>query len=212
MSKITITISRESGSGGREIAYRLGEILDLRVYDKAILESVTEKYNLSKEEIDRIKAKKINFWDDFCQFYRQFDVNSGSLYQPESNKVTSRELYYTEAQIMRNLAEQDSCIIVGRCGFHVFKDDANAVKIFIHADRDLRLRNVMAKHKLDEKAAAERIDEIDKARENFTKYFAGSSRYDTRNYDISLNVSRYSIDEVANFLAENIRKRMEKEQ
>lgn len=211
MNRITITISRESGSGGREIAYRLGEILDLRVYDKAILESVTEKYNLSKEEIDRIKAKKINFWDDFCQFYRQFDAVSDS-YQPESNKVTSRELYYTESQIMRNLASQESCIIVGRCGFQVFKDDANAVKIFIHADRDLRLKNVMAKHKLDEKAAAERIDEIDKARENFTKYFAGSSRYDTRNYDISLNVSRYSIDEVANFLADHVRKRMEKKQ
>ena len=211
MNRITITISRESGSGGREIAYRLGEILDLRVYDKAILESVTEKYNLSKEEIDRIKAKKINFWDDFCQFYRQFDAVSDS-YQPESNKVTSRELYYTESQIMRNLASQESCIIVGRCGFQVFKDDANAVKIFIHADRDLRLKNVMAKHKLDEKAAAERIDEIDKARENFTKYFAGSSRYDTRNYDISLNVSRYSIDVVANFLADHVRKRMEKKQ
>lgn len=210
MNRITITISRESGSGGREIAYRLGEILDLRVYDKAILESVTEKYNLSKEEIDRIKAKKINFWDDFCQFYRQFDVNSGSLYQPESNKVTSRELYYTEAQIMRNLAEQDSCIIVGRCGFHVFKDNPEAMKIFIHADRDVRIRNVMAKHKIDEKAAAERIDEIDKARENFTKYFAGSSRYDTRNYDLSINVSRYSIEEVATFLAENIRRRREK--
>lgn len=210
MNRITITISRESGSGGREIAYRLGEILDLRVYDKAILESVTEKYNLSKEEIDRIKAKKINFWDDFCQFYRQFDVNSGSLYQPESNKVTSRELYYTEAQIMRNLAEQDSCIIVGRCGFHVFKDNPEAMKIFIHADRDVRIRNVMAKHKIDEKAAAERIDEIDKARENFTKYFAGSSRYDTRNYDLSINVSRYSIEEVATLLAENIRRRREK--
>lgn len=209
MSKITITISRESGSGGREIAYRLGEILGIRVYDKAILEKVAEKYKLSKQEIDRIKAKKISFWDDFCQFYRQFDAVSDS-YQPESNKVTSRELYYTESQIMRNLASQESCIIVGRCGFQVFKDDANAVKIFIHADRDLRLKNVIAKHKLDEKAAAERIDEIDKARENFTKYFAGSSRYDTRNYDLSINVSRYSIEEVATFLAENIRRRREK--
>ena len=90
MNKTIITISRECGSGGREIANRLGEKLGLRVYDKTILEAVTEKYHLNKQEIDRIKAKKINLWDDFCQFCRQFDV-LGSLYQPESNKVTSRE-------------------------------------------------------------------------------------------------------------------------
>lgn len=208
MRKVVITISRESGSGGREIAYHLGEILGLHVYDKAILESVMERYKLTKHEIDRIKAKKINLWDDFCQFYRQFSAASDS-YQPENSKVTSRELYSTEAQIMRNLASQNSCIIVGRCGFHVFKNDPDAVKIFIHADHDVRLKNVMKKHHLDEKDAAERIEEIDQARENFTKYFAGSSRYDTRNYDFSINVSRYSINDVANFLADNIRRRME---
>lgn len=211
MNKVIITINRESGSGGREIALRLGEMLNMNVYDKAILEAVTEKYHLTKHEIERIKAKKINFWDDFCQFYRQFDA-VGDNYQPESNKVTSRELYYAESQIMRNLASQGSCIIVGRCGFSVFKDNPDAVKVFIHADRDVRIRRVVETKKLDEKGAAEYIDEVDKARENFTKYFAGSSRYDTRNYDVSLNVSHFSIEEVVSFLAENIRRRMEKKQ
>ena len=210
MKKVIITISRECGTGGREIACRLGEKLGLRVYDKTILEAVSEKYHLNKQEIDRIKAKKLNFWDDFCQFYRQFDVDRPA-YQPESRKVTSRELYYTESQIMRNLAEQESCIILGRCGFSVFKDNPDAVKIFIHADRDVRIKRIVATKGLDANAAVEYIDEIDKARENFTKYFASSSLYDCHNYDFSINVSHYSADDIATFLAENIRRRMEME-
>lgn len=67
MSKIIITINRESGSGGREVAYRMGEMLGLKVYDKAILECLSEKYNLNYDEIERLKTKKTNLWDDFCQ-------------------------------------------------------------------------------------------------------------------------------------------------
>lgn len=211
MRKVIITISRECGTGGREIANRLGEKLGLRVYDKTILEEVSEKYNLTKQEIDRIKAKKINLWDDFCQFYRQFGA-VGNSYQPESRKVTSRELYYTESQIMRNLASQESCIILGRCGFSVFKDHPEAVKIFIHADRETRIRRIMATKGLDEKAAVDYIEEVDKARENFANYFANNSLYDTRNFDFSINVSRFTLESVADFLADNIRQRMEMEQ
>lgn len=210
MKKVIITISRECGTGGREIAYRLGEKLGLNVYDKAIFEAVSEKYHLNKEEIDRIKAKKLNLWDDFCQFYRQFDIDRSS-YQPESRKVTSRELYYTESQIMRNLAAHGSCIILGRCGFSVFKDHPDAVKVFIHADHDVRIKRIIATKGLNANAAVEYIDEVDKARENFTKYFASSSIYDCRNYDFSINVSHYSAEDIATFLAENIRRRMEME-
>jgi len=207
MSKIIITINRESGSGGREVAYRMGEMLGLKVYDKAILECLSEKYNLNYDEIERLKAKKTNLWDDFCQFYRQFSA-VGEAYQPEDKKVTSRELYYAEAEIMRNLAQQESCIIVGRSAFHVFKDNPDAIKVFIIAKRDIRIKNVALRNGIDEKAAAKQIDETDKAREAFTKDFAGVSRYDARNYDITINVGSFSPEAIAAFLAENIRRKM----
>lgn len=210
MKKIIITVSRECGTGGRDIANRLGEKLGLRVYDKTILEAVIEKYHLNKQEIDRLRAKKLSFWDDFCQFYRQFDLDRLD-YQPENRKVTSRELFCTESQIMRNLASKESCIILGRCGFSVFKDNPDAVKIFIHADRDVRIRRIIETKDLDENAAIEYIEEVDKAREHFTQYFAGCSLYDTRNYDFSINVSRLNAEGVATFLAENLRRRMEME-
>lgn len=210
MSKTIITINRECGSEGREIARRLGEILGLKVYDKAILEAIRDKYNLDEKEIQRIKSKKISFWDDLSQFYRQFGVTSDS-YQPENKKVTSRELFYAESQIMRNLARQESCIIVGRTGFHIFKDDPDAIHIFIIADRDIRIKNVADRFGMDEEAAAKYVDETDNARETFTKYFAEVSRYDARNYDLVINVSRFTTETIADFLAVNIRKKMDME-
>lgn len=210
MSKTIITINRECGSGGRDIARRMGEILGLKVYDKAILEAICEKYKLDKEEILRIKSKKLNLWDDLCQFYRQFDTMDDS-YQTEHKKITSRELYYAESQIMRNLAEQESCIMVGRAGFHILKDNPDAIHIFLIADRDVRIRKVAEREGFDEKAADKFIDDVDSARESFTKNFAGVSRYDARNYDIVINVSRFTPEEVAAFLAENIQKKMDKQ-
>lgn len=208
MGNMIITINRENGSGGREISRRLGEMLGLKVYDKSILEEIVQKYKLNKEEIERIKAQKTNLWSDFCQFYRQFSA-AGNSYQNEDRKITSRELYYAEAQIMRNLASQESCIIVGRSGFHVFKDNPDTLSIFIIADREARIKRIAQKEGVDEKTADKLIEKTDAARDNFTKTFAGTSRYDARNYDITLNVSRFSTEAIAAFLAENIKRKME---
>lgn len=208
MGNMIITINRENGSGGREIARRLGEMLGLKVYDKSILEEIVQKYKINKEEIERIKAQKTNLWSDFCQFYRQFSA-AGNSYQNEDRKITSRELYYAEAQIMRDLASQESCIIVGRSGFHVFKDNPDALSIFIIADREARIKRIAQKEGVDEKTAEKLIEKTDAARDNFTKTFAGTSRYDARNYDITLNVSRFSTEAIAAFLAENIKRKME---
>lgn len=205
MSKTIITINRECGSGGRDIARRIGELLGLKIYDKAILEAICEKYHLDKQEILHIKGQKLNLWDDLCQFYRQFST-VGDSYQPEDKKITSRELFYAESHIMRTLAQQESCIIVGRTGFHIFKDHPDAIHLFLIADRNLRIQRIAQREKLSEKAAAKYVDETDEARETFTKLFAGVSRYDARNYDLVINVSRFTPEEIASFLAENMRK------
>ena len=98
-------------------------------------------------------------------------------------------------------------MIIGRSGFHVFKDNPSALKIFFIADINTRVRHIMNQYALDEDAARKRIEQVDKARENYTKTFAGVSRYDARNYDFVINVSHVSTDDVAAFMAENIRKR-----
>ena len=203
--KFVITINREAGSGGKEIAEKLGELLGVKVYGKEILATIHEKYELSEEKVEKIKATKPGWWADFCRFYKQFGTTAAIAY--ESFEVNSKQLYYEEEKILKNLAAQESCIIVGRTGFHIFKDNPNAMRLLIIANPEHRVKRLMEKQGVDEKEAREIMERADKARENYTKSFADTSRYDARNYDMVINVSGFTTDQVAQFLAENVRRK-----
>lgn len=205
MSNFIITINREAGSGGKEIAEKLGKMLGVKVYGKEILASIMEKYQLTKDEVEQIKATKRNWWSDFCRFYKQFGSTAAIAY--ESFEVDSVQLYQEEERILKELAAQESCIIVGRTGFQIFKDDPNAMRLLIIANPENRVKRLMEKQHVNEQGARDIMERADKARENYTKAFAGTSRYDARNYDIVLNVSGFTTDQVAQFLAENVRRK-----
>ena len=199
---IIITINREAGSGGREIATKLADMLGVKIYGKEILASIMEKYKLTPEQIEKILAEKKNWWSDFCRFYKQF----GSVaHDPDTFEVNSLQLYHEERKILQELAEQEPCIIVGRTGFHIFKDNPNAISIFLIASPEHRIKRLMEKLGVDEKKAREIMEKSDKDRENYTKTFADTSRYDARNYDMVLNVSGYTTEQMAQFLAHIVR-------
>ena len=203
--KFVITINREAGSGGKEIATKLGELLGVKVYGKEILASILEKYNLTNEDAEKIKATKPGWWADFCRFYKQFGTTAAIAY--DSFEVDSKQLFIEEEQILRNLASQESCIIVGRTGFHIFKDNPDAMRLLIIANPECRAKRLMDRQGVNEEGARDIMERADKARENYTKSFAGTSRYDARNYDMVLNVSGFTTDQVAQFLAENVRRK-----
>ncbi len=203
--KFVITINREAGSGGKEIAEKLGELLGVKVYGKEILATIREKYNLTEEDVEKIKATKPGWWADFCRFYKQFGTTAAIAY--ESFEVDSKQLYQEEEQLLKDLASQESCIIVGRTGFQIFKDNPDAMRLLIIADPECRVKRLMERQNVDEQGAREIMERADKARENYTKSFAGTSRYDARNYDMVINVSGFTTDQVARFLAENVRRK-----
>ena len=203
MNNIIITINRECGSGGKEIALRLGEKLGFKVYGRELLETIAEKYNISIEEMDRIKAQKSNWWSDFCRFYTQF--GAASQIDTLEPRPTPQSLYYAEEQMLRELAAQESCIVVGRAGFHIFRNNPNALHLLITADRNARINRISQKENISLDEATKLVEHIDKERETFTQTIANTSRYDTRNYDFVLNVTDMPLEMVAEFLAKNIR-------
>ena len=204
-TNFVITINREAGSGGKEIAEKLGKLLGIKVYGKEILASIREKYELTEKEIEKIKATKPGWWADFCRFYRQFGTTAAIAY--ESFEVDSKKLYQEEEALLKEIAAQEPCIIVGRTGFLIFKDNPDAMRLLLIADPEARVKRLMQKQHVDEKEAREIMERTDKARENYTKSFAGTSRYDARNYDMVFNVTPFTTDQVAQFLAENVRRK-----
>lgn len=165
--KLIITINREFGSGGREIAYKLGALLDIKVYDKNVLEEIEQNLDVA-------------------------------------NKLPD-DIYAIQKDILLNIASKESCIIVGRTGFHIFKNHPKVVRILLIADYDARVKHVSEKHGITKMNARKRIAIVDKEREDYTLKYTGVSRYDARNYDFVLNVTNIPGYHVAAFLAQNIR-------
>lgn len=206
MNNTIITINRECGTGGGEIARLLGDKLGFKVYGRAVLDAVAQQFGTTLEELDRIKAQKTSWWDEFCSFYKQFGAaghTSGAIADP-----TPKSVYYAEERFLRDLAEKENCIIVGRAGFHIFRDTPGAIHLLLIADRDARIARIARKENLTPEEAAKVIDDVDKARDTFVESVAETSRHDARNYHICANVTGLDPDAVASFLAEQIRHKL----
>ena len=208
MNNIIITINRECGTGGGEIARLLGEKLGFKVYGRSVLRAVAQQFGTTLEELDHIKSQKTSWWSEFCSFYQQYGAASyapGTIADP-----TPKSVYYAEERFLRDLAEKENCIIVGRAGFHIFRDYPNAIHLLLLADRDARIARIARKENLTPKEAAKVVDDVDEARDNFVESVAETSRHDARNYHICANISGLEPDTVASFLAEQIRQKIAK--
>lgn len=200
--KFVITISRQFGTGGHEIGAELARRLNVKLLDKQILNEMARRFNIVEEAVEKIEARNPLWRDDFTQFYRSYMAKAE--YSGQEHDETSRQLFDAQAEVIRKIANQESCVIVGRCGFHIFRDHPNALKIFIHADVDCRKKRIGRKYDISESDAAAMIVDNDYSRELYTKTFTGSEWQDARNYDISLNVRKFGVNGAVDFLMKAI--------
>ena len=209
--KFVITINRELGSGGRTVGEILAKSLEVPFYDKAVIKALTEKLHLTIDEIEKLKGKKDNWWTDFQRnvfpFYdsaklQYYNVNDNT--DPEL--ITSAELFRTESKVLTEIAEKESCVIAGRSGFFVLRNHPNHLSILIQAPMENRIQRVMEKQGLERDKAVKDIKKVDNWRENYIKKYTGTSRYDTRNYDLVINMANLSEADAANIILEYIEK------
>ena len=199
--KFVITISRELGSGGHTIGKKLADKLGVRFCDKELIKELSKRFNLTPSSIERLKSEKKNWLSDFIQRLAPapspagFVGTSHTAGQEFDPTVTTDEIFAAEKEILCAMAEQESCVIAGRSGFFVLKDFPNKVDIFITASKENRIVRTMQKQNFPRELAEEVLGKVDKARENYIQRFAGVSRYDARNYSLTLNVDGMTEDE-----------------
>ena len=196
--KFVITISRQFGTGGHEIGAVLAHRLGVKLLDKQIMNEVASKYGMVEEAVERIEARNPLWRDDFTQFYRQY--MAGAEYNGQEHDQTSHQLFEAQVSAIRKIAAEEPCVIIGRCGFYIFRDHPNAMKIFIHADDECRKQRIARRYDISESDAAAMIVDNDYSRELYTKTFTGLDWTDARNYDVSLNVRRFGVNGAADFL------------
>ncbi len=197
-----ITISRQFGTGGHEIGVELARRLNVKLLDKQILNEMARKYNVVEEAMERLEARNPSWRDDFTSFYRQY--MAGNQYDGQEQDDTSHQLFEAQAEVIRKIAQQESCVLVGRCGFHIFKNHPNCLKIFVHADDECRKRRIGRRYDISESDAGAMIVDNDYSRELYTKKFTGSEWQDARNYDLCLNVRKFGVNGAVDFIMQCI--------
>ncbi|MGX8696713.1 MAG: AAA family ATPase [Prevotella sp.] len=207
--QFVITINRELGSGGRTVGRLLAEKLGVPFYDKAVIKALQEKYNLTTAEIERLKGRKHGWWADFKRMLSiGQSANSSQYYKVEVGEepdlLTTDEMYKAEKEILKGIAEDESCVIAGRTAFHILKDQPNRLSILIQASMESRTERVMRKQNLSREEAEKAIERVDKMRENYVKKYTGTSRYDTRNYQLVITADGKTEEEIADIIMQYI--------
>ena len=208
--RFVITINRELGSGGRTIGEKLAQRLNVPFFDKAIVQGLKEKYELTTEEIERLKGQKHNWWADFKRSLKI--MPSYAAPQIISSKdaipdfLITDDIFQTETEILKGIADDESCVIAGRSGFFVFRDHPNHLSILIQANLEYRISRLVEKRGISREEAQSIIKEVDTGRENYVKKYTGTSRYDTRNYDIVLNADEHTEEEIVELILQYIKK------
>ena len=201
--KFVITINREVGSGGRTVGRLLAEKLGVKYCDKAVIDGLTQKFGLSPERIEEIKAQKKSWWNDINNYYQTL-VNSASYPMEAEVKLDNASMFETEKSILQEIATQTSCVIAGRTGFMVFREWPNHLCVFIQASLEHRIQRIIRRRNVSEQEARDVIAKMDATRETYIKKYEETSRYDTRNYQLVLSMDELSEDDAAEIIIDYI--------
>ena len=201
--QFVITINRELGSGGRTVGRKLAEKLGVKYFDKAVIDGLTQKFGLSPERIEEIKAQKKSWWNDFNNYYQTL-VNSASQPMEAEVKLDNATMFETEKRILQELASHDSCVIAGRTGFMVFREWPNHLSVFIQASMEHRIKRIMSRRNVSDEKARSIIASVDSSRETYIQKYEDTSRYDTRNYQLVISMDDLSEDDAVEVIMDYI--------
>lgn len=181
-NRVIITISRQHGSGGREVGRRLSECLGIPFYDHELIEMSAESCPIDRSFFENADVKGAGgFWHELGT-----NVNhSLSL---------SDKAFLHQTSVIREIAKQGGCIIVGRCADYVLKDYPNVLNVFVYADLDSRKERIEHIYKEADEKALSKIEKTDKKRASYYKYYTGQNFGEAKNYDICLNSSLLGIE------------------
>ena len=165
--KFVITINRQFGTGGHEVGAEIAKRLGVKLLDKQILEAVARKFAIGEETVKKLESRNMSWWDDFTQFYRSYMIDN--KYHDLGPELTSHQLFEAQAMVIRQIAAEESCVVIGRCAFDIFKNHPNALKIFIHSPEEKRIKRIVEKYGVTEADAKLMIVDNDYTRELYTK-------------------------------------------
>lgn len=190
MDHYVITIARGYGSGGKTIGKMLSEKLDIPFYDRELLRMASDDSGIHERLFGQADERvKPGLRKPFGKVYK------GDLLPPESDDFVSDDnLFNYQAKIIKELADTCSCVIVGRCADFILQGRTNVVKLFVHAPFESCVKTVMDMYALPQKEAEKKIQDTDRHRSAYYKYYTRRNWDNAQNYDLCLNSAELGFD------------------
>lgn len=205
--KVIVTVARQYGSGGREIGERVAELLGIPKYDKELITMAAEKDGFSEEALEKI--------DETATSSLLYTLAMGSnlfagAHVPQMHLPLNDKLFVRQSEVIRSLAEKESCVIIGRCADYVLRNDPCRFSVFVYGDIACRRARVAERHSVKESVALDLINKTDRRRASYYNFYTGGKwgKYD--NYHLAVNSSVLGIEGTAQVIAEAVRCKLEK--
>ena len=189
-----ITIARQCGCDGDQVGKRLAEIYGIPLYDKrAIIQ----------------KAKDSGVYDRMPNFFREKSINS--LLYAIAAGGGELDLFQTPLRALQAVLGDESCVLIGRCGNYAFRDRSDAFRVFLSADHEERVKNIVRDHQCNRTRAEKTVDDTDDKRREFQKFYTGEDWGDAENYDICLNVGELGVEPTVRIIRAYIEEKQRKQ-
>ncbi len=204
--KFIINIGRQLASGGKEIGKRLADMYGISIYDKTLLKLAAQESGFCQEFFEKADEQASQgFMHTLIGNLRIPFVGEGAIYD---NYLSNDALFKIQSDVIRNIAEKESCIFVGRCADYILRDHPNCINIFISADKADRIQRLCANHLINEEEAEKLIAETDRKRASYYNYYSCNTWGAASTYDLCINSSVLGDEGTTLFIKEFVDKKL----
>ena len=178
-----INIGRQLGSGGREIGEKLAARLGIDFYDKELIRLASEESGLC------------------CEFFEKADEKA-------SNCLSNDALFKVQSDVIRRLAEEKSCLFVGRCADYILREHPRCVNVFISCSNEERIKRICRMYSITEREAEEMMNKADKKRAEYYNYYSYKKWGAAETYHLCIDSSVLGIEATVDFIEEFVKKKL----
>ena len=186
-----INIGRQFGSGGKEVATKIGEVLGIEVYDNELISKAAEESGFSKELFERSDEKR--------SVFNLFSFFGSDRFGSTQNYMGDNELFKIQSDVIRGIAQKGPAIFVGRCSNYILRDK-KCLDVFVSAPMEARISRVMKRTGLGEEEAKERIERQDRTRQTYYNFFTFGDWGTASDYNLCVDSSILGIQGTAEFI------------
>lgn len=199
MGNLIITIGREFGSAGKNVGLSLSEHLNIPCYDKELLERAAKESEFCEEIFEHHDEKPTSSF----LYSLVMDANALGTYTTAPGLLDmplNQKVFLAQFDTIKKIADNESCVMIGRCADYALTDYDNVVRVFIRADEEFKLKRLMDRFKCDEKTARDLMKKTDKKRASYYDYYTSKKWGDSSSYDLCLNTSDLGVEGAVNVI------------